>query len=308
MTTRKTITARHTARLSAQTVRFKAGALPGLGVDTLSLVQLRQRGSPQHLAAVQRLDFLMFVLYTAGTSEHMVDLERYPVKAGTLIVVQPGNLHQFQINNSIQGQLLVVDPQFMLPERLAYLKPLLAGRPWPVCSQLSNSGVGELLEICRHIQGDALRHADPALLAALARQRLYTWLLLLRMLWETDHESRQSDSATAHLAQEFQALLEQHFTQKWTVQDYARKLGYAERTVTRACLHYSGGTAKALIDARLVLEAKRLLAHGDDSIEAVSTRLGFDESSPLVRFFKRMTGTTPNAFRTALRSPANQDH
>ena len=306
MTTRRSIPARRIARTPAQTVRFKSQASPGVGVETLSFMQLRQRGTAEHLAAVQRVEFLMFVLYTAGTTEHMVDLVRYPVKARSLIVVQPGILHQFQINNSVQGQLLVVDPQFMLPERLAYLKPLLAGRPWPVCSRVPSSGLSELLEICHHIQGDALRQAASPLLAALARQRLYTWLLLLRMLWDADGESHQPDSVASHLALDFQTLLEQHFTRRWTVQDYARKLGYAERTVTRACLDYSGATAKDLIDARVVLEARRLLAHGNDSVDAISLRLGFDDASPLVRFFKRLTGTTPSAFRASLRVPSWQ--
>ena len=87
------------------------------------------------------------------------------------------------------------------------------------------------------------------------------------------------------------------------VQDYARRLGYAERTVTRACLAYFGKTAKALIDARLVLEAKRLLAHGGGSVDAISLQLGFDDSSPMVRFFKRLQGVTPQAFRRTLGDP-----
>ena len=270
------------------------------GVDTLDFTQLRQRGSRDHLAAVQRLEFLMFALYTSGSGVHMVDFQCHPVQANTLVVVQPGQLHQFRLGDDLQGQLLAVNPQFMLPDRLAYLKSLLSGKPWPVCSQLTPQKADEFLEICKQLQADASRDARSDLLGALARQRLYTLLLLLKIHWETGESNARADTTAMHLALEFQTLLELHFLQRWTVQDYARRLGYAERTLTRACLAYFGDTAKALLDARLLLEIKRLLAHSADSVESISLQMGFDDPSPMVRFFRRLQGTTPQAFRQSL--------
>lgn len=294
-----------------EVVRFKvheSRRLRGLGIETLSLAQLKERGSPDHLAAVQRLEFLLFVLYTPQdgknskpfTGEHWVDFVRYPVAAHTLIIVQPGCLHQFHITPDMNACLLVVDPIFMLPEHLAYLKPLLSSRPWPVCTALTPAGSHDFLALCQHLRNDLQRVADESLLAALARERLYTWLLLTRIGWDQLGHTHQNPATPSPLVHDFQALLEQHYAMRWSVQNYARKLGYTERTLNRACLGYAGQTAKTMVDARVLLEAKRLLAHSNDTVEAISYRLGFGSASPMAQFFKRLAGVTPKAFRQSL--------
>lgn len=284
-----------------EAVRFSPADPQGPGVETISLAQLRQRGSVAHLAAVQRMEFLTFVLYSRGKGEHVVDFMTHAVGPGVLIVVQPGNVHQFRLNASMDARLLLVDPAFMLPRRLAYLKPLLGSAPWPARTQLDATVCAELQEICERLDADGRRKAAPALREALARQRLYTWLLL-RIAWDATPGKSASTAAASPLAIEFRNLLEQHFMQRWTVLDYARRLGYAERTLTRACQADGGQSAKSLIDARVLLEAKRLLAYGTDSVDAISLRLGFNDSSSMGQFFKRLEGRTPMEFRRAVRS------
>ena len=154
-----------------EVVRFSPPDRHSTGVETIALAQLRQRGSADHLAALQRLEFLMFVLYTRGKGEHVVDFVAHAVQAGSLVVVQPGNVHQFRLNASMDARLLIVDPVFMLPERMAYLKPLLGVAPWPACTQLAAPACAELQEICCRIDADGRRIAAPALRAALARPR-----------------------------------------------------------------------------------------------------------------------------------------
>ena len=59
-----------------------------------------------------------------------------------------------------------------------------------------------------------------------------------------------------------------------TVEEYAAVLGYSSRTLSRASLEATGLTPKQVIDARLVLEARRLLAYTDLSVCAVGRRSG----------------------------------
>jgi AraC-like DNA-binding protein len=57
----------------------------------------------------------------------------------------------------------------------------------------------------------------------------------------------------------------------------------------------SCGCAKDVIVARIVLEAKRLLALTDDTVAAISHELGFDEATNFIKYFRREIGTTPTA-------------
>ena len=65
------------------------------------------------------------------------------------------------------------------------------------------------------------------------------------------------------------------------------------------CQRATGHTAKHLIDARVALEAKRLLAHTDLPVAAIGRRLGFTEPSNFGKFYARATEQTPGAFRDA---------
>jgi transcriptional regulator GlxA family with amidase domain len=47
----------------------------------------------------------------------------------------------------------------------------------------------------------------------------------------------------------------------------------------------------------VVLEARRLLAHTDDSVAAIGESLGFSESTNFGKFFEARTGERPGAFR-----------
>lgn len=63
---------------------------------------------------------------------------------------------------------------------------------------------------------------------------------------------------------------------------------------------YTGKTAKEFIQARIILEAKRLLFHSDLSIEEIGFDLGFEGKKIVVNsFFSANTGFVGNVSKTA---------
>ncbi len=61
----------------------------------------------------------------------------------------------------------------------------------------------------------------------------------------------------------------------------------------------TGRTAKDLINDRLLVHAKELLESDQNTITMVSRQLGFEYPQHFVRFFKSLTGKTPNQWRAA---------
>ena len=59
----------------------------------------------------------------------------------------------------------------------------------------------------------------------------------------------------------------------------------------------SGRTASSWIDEALLSRIKILLRHSDLTSTEISDRLNFPASSHFARFFKRMTGITPQEYR-----------
>jgi AraC-like DNA-binding protein len=60
-------------------------------------------------------------------------------------------------------------------------------------------------------------------------------------------------------------------------------------------------TVGDLIQARLMLEVKRLLAYSPKNISEIAHELNFSDTSYFIRFFKRNTGFTPEQFREQIR-------
>ncbi|MDH6696830.1 AraC-like DNA-binding protein [Streptomyces sp. MAA16] len=94
----------------------------------------------------------------------------------------------------------------------------------------------------------------------------------------------------------FQHELEHSFATTRNAADYATRVGYSLPTLNRACQAATGRNAKTLIDARVALEAGRLLAHTDLPVAAIGRRLGFTEPTNFGKFFTRETGLPPVPF------------
>ncbi|MEZ5738657.1 MAG: helix-turn-helix domain-containing protein [Burkholderiaceae bacterium] len=79
------------------------------------------------------------------------------------------------------------------------------------------------------------------------------------------------------------------------------------RSLARAALLVTDRSAKAVLTERLVLEAKRLLAHTLLPVATIGDQLGFAEATNFVKFFRREAGLTPGAFRAEHREQGSEN-
>jgi len=118
-------------------------------------------------------------------------------------------------------------------------------------------------------------------------------ILLLRI---GNHGHRSSEPADAAF-EAFQKAVEDGFAHTHRVENYARQLGYSVRTLTRTSHVATGYGAKRVIQERVLLEAKRLLAHTELTSTAIAGRVGMPDPAAFGKFFRRETGETPATFR-----------
>ena len=132
---------------------------------------------------------------------------------------------------------------------------------------------------------------------ALLRHQL-TALLLRLAIGHADRSALEPGSAASlQRFRRFQAAVERDYVREHGVAGYAQRLGCSERSLTRATLESAGVSAKAYLVNRIVLEAKRLLAHTAAPVSNVADDLGFAEATNFVKFFRREAGCSPGEFR-----------
>jgi AraC family transcriptional activator of pobA len=108
--------------------------------------------------------------------------------------------------------------------------------------------------------------------------------------------------APAHLAR-YRALVDARFRLQPSVAALAAELGISATQLNRICQAQLGRGALDLLHARLALEAQRQLAYTTQSVKRIGLDLGFADPGYFTRFFQRVCGMSPTAWRACSRAP-----
>ncbi|RAI42224.1 helix-turn-helix domain-containing protein [Rhodoplanes roseus] len=92
-------------------------------------------------------------------------------------------------------------------------------------------------------------------------------------------------------------LVEDHFRTERQLAFYAEKLAMTADRLNDHVKRATGVTAGHLVRQRVVTEAKRQLVFTMQPIHEIGWDLSFSDPSHFTRFFRKQTGTTPQAFR-----------
>lgn len=281
-------------------VAYANRARPSSRAEVLRLSDVVRRVSPEELSRTQRLHFHVVALFVAGRCRHTVDFAPVECAPGTVLFVRPGQVQRWHLTPSLEALLLLFSSEFLSgaharPDAPWYER-LVGELAWPVSVRLGTADRAAVEDTFRRLErtyatldttpvSDALlRHLVSAALLDVARRAgigAHTTL----SLDDSDRVSR------------FRREVERSFCATRRVLDYAKRLGCTARTLDRCCTEALGCTAKAYVDARVTLEARRLLAHSAMSVGAVGTSLGFSDATNFVKFFRARTGQLPGAFR-----------
>ncbi|WP_432138806.1 MULTISPECIES: helix-turn-helix domain-containing protein [unclassified Streptomyces] len=286
-------------RADIRTFAFPADlSVGGVGMQIGPMGTGRVWHADAALDRVHRIDFHVVMLFAEGPVRHMVDFAEYEATAGDLLWIRPGQVHRFSPVSEYRGTVLTMQPGFLPRSTVEAtglyrydLPPLL--RPDP--DQLA--ALRAALTHLRQEYEDATT-LPLSLHAAVLRHCLTAFLLRLAHLAARSGQAERPADTTFTL---FREAVEKDFAVTHSVSAYADALGYSRRTLVRAVRAATGLTPKAFIDKRVVLEAKRLLAHTDLPIGRVGAAVGFRDPANFSKYFLLHTDLTPAAFRAEVR-------
>lgn len=234
----------------------------------------------------QRADFHVVAVVDAGHGSVSIDFASYPLTGRSAVWIAPGAVHRWDEMADVSGHLVLFVPTA------------------PVTHATRSFVAGQGLTAGWGIPDDAWRFVA----AAMEHLRLEAWAspagsttelpeivlsALIARLRPPQVEPRPGN-ATFRL---FRSSVEAHFRDHHDAGYYARALGYAPRTLSRAVQQETGQTAKAYITDRVVLEAKRLLAHDRLTAARCASELGFLDASSFSLYFRNATGQRPGAWQ-----------
>lgn len=96
---------------------------------------------------------------------------------------------------------------------------------------------------------------------------------------------------------DFLDLLHTHYRRQRRVSFYADELSLTPRHLTTVIRQVSGRSAARWIEEYIVLEAQILLRNSPMIIKEIAYELGFNEQSLFSKYFSRVSGSSPEAYR-----------
>lgn len=112
-----------------------------------------------------------------------------------------------------------------------------------------------------------------------------------------DASATSRPDAARRLTERYARLLERDFSSGMNVADFAAALNVTPTHLSRACKASCGRPAHALLQDRVLFEARKLLADTGLPIKDVARQLGFASPAYFTRAFQAQVGKTPSAFR-----------
>ena len=264
------------------------------GFELLSLRELYSRNLDE-LYRPHRLAFCSITIVTAGRLSPTLDFRSHALGVGDILVVAPGQLFSHDPDADVDADHIVFRPEFAFVQHSAAAisaVPVLGVGGAVV--HLDDDTRDEFGRITQAMRTEQERPGDDwrdDMLRVLLRQA--TLLIERAAANTTTHGERDEQRRFALLVAQIDAEL----ASTRAVAFHARRQGTTPEALNRLTQQVANRTCKAVIDERAVLELKRRLVHGAEPVKAIAAALGFSDPTNLVKFFRRHTGETPEAFR-----------
>ena len=245
---------------------------------------------------MHRHDFYELVLVWRGDCAFFSDFEQFDAPQGTIIFISPGQLHDYVIDEGVVRLLIFGFRPNLLPTVAAHLNHYLpfddTEREPILLISAEYQPTFEQLFTTAHRRFDNRAEGWEAIVTT------YLQTILTEAAWQMPaHIVTQSASAGVRLTRDFQRAVERNYREQQQVQAYAAMLGVTTNHLVKTVRKTTHMTPKQMLQARLLLEAKRLLAHTPYPVRQIGELLQFSDASSFSRWFKLQSRLTPSQFR-----------
>jgi AraC family transcriptional activator of pobA len=244
-----------------------------------------------------RHNFYLLVLFTNGTGIHEIDFDKYPIKKGSLFILQPGQIHNWSLSNDIDGYIVFYSQEIYnlyfatkkIEDYLFYKSVKSNPEMYFEKNEFAEIEMYFKLMLSESESGKPKR--NDKILNLLDSINIE---ISRKYLLDNNHKT----AVYNHKIDQFEKLIDIYFKIEKSPSFYASKMSITLKHLNRICKTILNKTATELITERVILEAKRLLIDKNKAISQVADELSFDNYSYFAKVFKKENGISPKEFRT----------
>jgi AraC family transcriptional activator of pobA len=270
--------------------------------DFIHIETIRSRSSLHEwtIRAHRHRNLFQVLLIEKGGGEMSFETATVPFTAPAAILVPPTTAHGFRFDPQVTDGWVVSFTEDVADalgdqssEALARLKAIAVD---PLVPLKNADETRRLSALCADLDEEAslaregYRLAMRGLLALIAIE-------VVRLGVSRARSGAVTLAPADPRVEELRRLIEEHFRKERLISFYAEKLAMTADRLNDHVKRATGVTAGHLIRQRVLTEAKRQLVFTTQAIHEIAYDLAFSDPSHFTRFFRKQTGTTPQAFR-----------
>ncbi len=244
---------------------------------------------------LHRHDFFFILALQKGIGSHNIDFTQYNVHDNSIFFLRPGQVHQLELKAGSTGFLMEFDTTFYHPTGKLPNQRLTKASNKNFC-EFEDNRFKKLLSLLSYMFNEYAAKQEGYAEVIKANLDIF-FIEYIRQSRNPDTTLKNTSSYAQERLEDFLELLGVHIINKKHVSQYADLLSlstYQLNAITKATI---GKPASELINEQIILEAKRYLLATPNQVKDIAGHLGYEDISYFIRFFKKHTGYSPEAFR-----------
>lgn len=251
------------------------------------------------LTDLHRAGFYHIIWFQKGNPTHLVDFNPIKIKPDTLLFINKDTVHQFDSKSKFTGKAILFTDNFFCKteEDIKVLRNNILFNDLFSVSHIQIGKHTDLFDSIFNQMIDELQHSKDNVQDDILKNLLHNLLLNAERIKRKQNFIEIKKDANLDYVLIFKDLLEVSFRSQKQVNYYTQKMVVTEKRLNQATTKTLGKTPKQIIDDRILLESKRILAHTKENIKEIAYHLGFEEPTNFIKYFKKHCRITPTEFR-----------
>lgn len=263
-------------------------------VDKFSEFLKRNPGTEK----VHRHSFYHVTYFEKGCGENLIDFNSYDVIPNKIFFMRPDQVHSWRLDENTEGYVINFSTTFF--DQLKINSSLIDQFPF-----FNLFGSDQMVKISAQNQ-KRIKLCFEGIISEMADIQPWSQVMIASLVLQicalackeiTTETVFTDTNYNSLILKQFIEIVEVNFHQYKLPKEYAAFLNVTPNQLNFICKQQINLSAGEIIRKRIILEAKRLLVNFDLSIASIAETLNYSDPSYFVKFFKKYTSFTPDAFR-----------
>lgn len=265
--------------------------------EYIEVVELQERNS-YDATKPHKHDYIELFLFTKGGGIHDIDFKTHEISSNSVHFVFPGQIHKVARELDTYGHVILVAKEYFTHLdydlyvqffHAFYLKPTLI---------MDTDAFEKVLKLIDQIKQELLD--ETPYYKAIVKDYIHVLIKLFLRHQNTITLDDRSVDGDFKTYMDLLLLVEHHYKEHQPISFYSEALEVSSRKLNAICNVYYSNPCSAVINDRIILEAKKILLYSNRSIKDAMFELNFKDPAYFNRFFKSKTGLTPSGFKQSL--------